>query len=262
MLLYRFLNLDHSLQLLQDQEWKVSRLLQLNDPADCVPTLVGGPSLPTQAAQKVFALNYLKEMYQNIGMVCFSANVTDPVIWSHYADAHRGMAIGFEMQVPSPMVHEVKYQEDRPVLKFEELEKLKEKKALTNEFLRLVIGDAFTRKAPSWAYEREYRIFLFLRGCKMKGRHYFEAFTNRPAKIILGTRCPINRSDVIRIYGQSRRRLNNSQIGRAIFDLDRYTLIIRYPQDSSLDDPPTAGFEAPESDNEDGTATTGLGGIP
>jgi len=58
MMLYRYLSEEFALQVLQTREWKVGRLLELNDPADCQPTLIGAPKQPNEAADAEYARNY------------------------------------------------------------------------------------------------------------------------------------------------------------------------------------------------------------
>jgi hypothetical protein len=99
MMLYRYLSEEFALQVLQTREWKVGRLLELNDPADCQPTLIDAPKQPNEAADAEYARNYLRKVYEDVGVICLSAAISDPVIWSHYADGHRGIALGLDFHL-------------------------------------------------------------------------------------------------------------------------------------------------------------------
>ena len=52
-----------------------------------------------------------------VGLLCFSKSWRNPVLWSHYADEHKGICLGFD--VPESCLSEVKYVPER--LQFEQL---------------------------------------------------------------------------------------------------------------------------------------------
>lgn len=213
MILYRYLNTEYSLQLLQTEKWKVSRLLELNDPADCRPTLTGAPDQQNDEANEVFAQDYLSALHENIGIVSFSERVSDPVLWSHYADAHRGLAIGFDFILPHPQFQKVTYHDERPTINYEEAERLKPGGEPTGEFVMKIITNGFSQKAKTWEYEEEYRKFVYLNRCEMIGPHYFET-APMPSHIVLGIRCKITESDVKRVCFRHGRRGRLLQVTR------------------------------------------------
>src|SRR5271155_1427919 len=96
LLLYRYLSAIHGLQVLQSAELKVGRMLELNDPLDCQPAIVTAPDKLDDDAYAAFARRFLSTLHEKFGLVCYSAVIDDPVIWSHYADAHKGMVLEFE----------------------------------------------------------------------------------------------------------------------------------------------------------------------
>lgn len=149
MIVYRYLSEQFGLLALQQQKWKIGRLLELNDPLDCQPTLVRGNGADTVS---VGDDPYFREIYDKIGIICYSSSIQDPVIWSHYADCHRGMAFGFEFP-PGDGLFEVRYPDDdsRAQLDSDTLESLKAENE--QEALLKVISHGFTQKAKSWAYE-------------------------------------------------------------------------------------------------------------
>jgi hypothetical protein len=195
-MVYRYLNEQFGLLALQQQKWKIGRLLELNDPLDCQPTLKR-----SDGSEHISVGDdpYFAQIYDTLGIICYSAPINDPVIWSHYADCHRGMAFGFEF-APNDGLFEVRYPDDdsRAQLDYDQLDRLKKDGA--NEALRNVISHGFTQKAKSWAYEREYRHFIFLHGCEMIGPHYFRSMPLPNLKrIVLGVKCRITESDIRRI---------------------------------------------------------------
>jgi len=69
---------------LYERRLKQSRIHELNDPFELTPYNLTDPDL-RRAFYKT-----RNDMGQNKGMVCFSADWRDPVIWAHYSDKHRG----------------------------------------------------------------------------------------------------------------------------------------------------------------------------
>lgn len=196
MMAYRYLNEQHALELLQTKKWKVGRLLELNDPADCQPTLWGAPMQASDEATAAFESKYLSGIYEDIGVLCFSGVISDPVISSHYADSHRGMAIGYDFQPSGARLYEVQYQEERATLDYNEAQLLRPNGETTQAFIEKVITHGFTRKAPSWSYEKEFRIFTHLAHCRMEGAHYFLSSGGAPNRVVLGLRCKTTEADV------------------------------------------------------------------
>lgn len=100
-----------------------------------------------------------KEYRESIGVACFSATPTNILMWSHYADNHKGVVYGFSADLFSntdsdglyskPL--EVKYPEER---KYELLSY-----ALLGKEMQF--AKELTTKAMDWSYEQEYRFIGF-----------------------------------------------------------------------------------------------------
>src|SRR5204863_8712957 len=87
------------------------------------------------------------------GLMCFSRTWTNPVIWAHYADQHRGLCLGFD--VPDALIKEISYTKTRepyPLDLFDSDEA---------EQLRLTDRLLFT-KFEDWRYEDEIRVSVLL----------------------------------------------------------------------------------------------------
>ena len=86
-----------------------------------------------------------------IGVLCLAAEGSNTLMWSHYADHHRGLCLGFRLK-PSPdyPVQAVAYGGDFPSFALE---------SFADEKAELVRAIMF-QKAEDWAYEREYRIVV------------------------------------------------------------------------------------------------------
>jgi hypothetical protein len=232
MLVYRYFNEQFGLLALQQRKRKIGRLLELNDPLDCQPTLFRS----NQDEDLLIEDDpFLSEIYNMIGILCYSTSIEDPVIWSHYADCHRGMALGFDL--PENELLKVRYPEDdaRARLNQEELEQLRSEnlqKALLD-----TVAKGFSKKARGWAYECEYRQFISLDHCEMIGPHYFRGMPLPHLKhIVLGVRSRITLTDVVRIR-QSWTEQHYIPITKAEIDRRSYRLEARMKEFSWGDRP-------------------------
>lgn len=86
--------------------------------------------------------------YSEIRICCFTANKDNLLMWSHYADAHRGFCLEFDARAePFLRAHKVAYSTAYPVMPYP---------VRAN-------GDALIpalTKSKEWEYEQEYRSFL------------------------------------------------------------------------------------------------------
>ncbi len=130
----------------------------------------------------------------NKGIICFSRSWRNPVLWSHYADKHEGICLGFE--IPEDDVSAVTYQEG-----------LLQKSSGQSEevFLRdeKTQRKLLTTKFKHWGYEDEIRMFL---GWNKKNlcnkfhcnKFHFEDFSDKKfslKEIILGPKCKLSKQD-------------------------------------------------------------------
>lgn len=83
------------------------------------------------------------------GMLCLSADPGVPLMWSHYADSHAGVCLGFDPQVSYfAIAQPVRYTRSRPIV-----DPTVQNKA------QMLDATLFT-KSLDWAYEEEWRIVL------------------------------------------------------------------------------------------------------
>lgn len=199
MLLYRYLKQQYALEALQTKLLKIGRLSELNDPADCRPRLINSP----HDDDPYFEERYFEKIGHEIGVLCFSATFEDPVLWSHYADAHRGLALGYDFRsdLGGAILHVVNYEERRPQIDYRETERLLSSDPSGRTFFNMVIEKAFRSKAPSWKYEQERRLFAELSPpmCEMRGQHYFlRHLGGAPERVIIGAKCSLTEADIRR----------------------------------------------------------------
>lgn len=114
-----------------------------HDPKAMARSLVTAGDLYVQSALQESARNVVEEL----GVFCLTAQPANVLMWSHYADSHQGVALGFRADRGSPFhfAQKIHYEVERPVVKTSRR---------TNDILQ-----ALTTKADFWAYEDEWRTF-------------------------------------------------------------------------------------------------------
>ena len=102
---YHFLPHEFGISNIALSRIKISRYEDLNDPFE----LLAGEMSETKLRQAVSAMK--KFFHDTKGIISFSRNWENPVLWSHYADKHRGMALVLEF--PDKYSNSVIYSENR-----------------------------------------------------------------------------------------------------------------------------------------------------
>ena len=109
---------------------------------------------PSEDFKKSYILGYhlgwrklVEDNFSQKGIACFSEKWDDILMWSHYADGHRGFCLEFDTGfVPFSMAKQVHYSDLLPLLPLED----------GNADL---IESLATTKSNNWCYEKEWRIF-------------------------------------------------------------------------------------------------------
>lgn len=144
MKLYHFLKEEHGLSALRDQQVKIARIAELNDPFEYIHF-----DTSNYVARKVLK-ERKKKANQQFGLVCLSARYEDPVQWAHYGDSHRGLCLGFE--VTAPDLIKVEYVDSRtPPPAF---------RAALDLPLPTFVRQTLSKKFKHWQYEQEYRLVV------------------------------------------------------------------------------------------------------
>lgn len=164
MKVYHFLKTEYALLALRNRRLKISRLNELNDPFELVA------ATRTNKEQRPIWDAWRQKQIETWGIVCFSKTWRNSVLWSHYADRHRGMCLGFE--VPNDVLIRMKYTKNRLDL---DIEKLYAEGKLRKEHMQLI----FKTKFSDWKYEREVRVVARLEKMDEQTGHYFHSFDDQ-----------------------------------------------------------------------------------
>jgi len=183
MRVYHFLSKQYGMDDLLKRRLKIATLSDLNDPFELLAV-----SLSDSAVRRAFR-KMKEELSRRRGLLCFSRDWHNPVQWSHYADKHRGLCLGFD--VPDESVGPVTYSGRRIPARIEQLTAprlLDEAKAVSLLFT----------KFSHWSYEDEVRAFVTLEDRDPKTGLYFAEFSDRLRlrEVIVGAASTLTRAQV------------------------------------------------------------------
>lgn len=213
LIIYKYQKVDeYFFQHLIKNEFWFSRPEEFNDPYDCnIGFRQKGPDEEREIVKKYFILEeraytaeqltklarsrmfskkevikentFIKSIrgkVQDTGVCCFSAIPDNLLMWSHYANSHKGVCLGYrtEVLVSTFNIHWVKYG-----TKFPRINYIKDKDG--------VIPTIMTHKSIDWKYEKEIR---------MIGPPGLRSFKRQAIQeVIFGLRTP--NSQIIAIMG-------------------------------------------------------------
>ncbi len=221
--LYRYLSADAAINTIESGRFRVGRILEMNDPFEWSFGFEADGQNDIEDAR----LNRERtrtQLHETFGLLCFCAVSNDPVIWSHYAAHHRGLALC--LKIPKKEVgkeiYKVKYQKKRirlPIL----AETVTPQQIAT---LRQRMMPLFRRKAPSWKYEQEYRGVISLAKCEVKqGMYLWPIPKELLSCVILGIQSAVSPAYLRRaldLHGFSK-----TKVFKAIESLSSYKVLIR-----------------------------------
>ncbi len=186
MRVYHFVSGDHGLEDLSKGRLKVAEFANLNDPFELLAI-----DLADRHTRRQFSMIRKKAM-SGRGLLCFSKSWNSPVLWSHYAERHKGLCLGFD--VPDHLGQDVTYLTRRTQLK-----------GLLPAATEADggAGPLFFLKFQGWKYEDEWRRVVSLAQAICDGGLHFWPFGNdlRLREVVAGHLCLIPQSTLQRAIG-------------------------------------------------------------
>lgn len=200
---YGSFNSSHWNRLIFNGEIYLARASMFNDPFDCylhfdVDKVLDSPKVVKAIIDQVnkdrnsnikveetnfknnreaFKQQVIKDMQDVVGVSCFSEVWDSILMWSHYADSHKGFCIEYDTEglsdLKRSMLYRVIYQEDMI--------------DVTNEIVEMNPQAGFISmlsKAKIWDYEKEWRMIRV--DCQFPSSYYFR---REIKSIILGIKC-------------------------------------------------------------------------
>jgi len=173
--LYKYIDLSGGIALIENKTFKFSNPKDFNDPFDLYEELIDFSqqkiipkvSMSRKEKRKVETLSdktriktlkyEWKKIKNDFGISCFSRTYKNILMWSHYAQKHTGICIGFYVDAnlllnDSIFALGVKYENDFEPLPFDALDKDK---------LLISATQYLSLKAIFWKYEEEIRLISF-----------------------------------------------------------------------------------------------------
>lgn len=98
---------------------------------------------------------FLDHIVSSVGVLSLSEKWDHVLMWSHYADSHRGICLRFRVDPTQPFfmrAFDVKYQAERPILD------------VIRDNPEQQVSKALLTKADYWSYEEEWRIIEHEKG--------------------------------------------------------------------------------------------------
>jgi len=193
MKLFHFLPERWALEAIKKQRIKVSKYSDFNDPFE-----LNAMSLGNESDRSVIV-----EANQNINTVfrilCCSANWQSPLLWAHYGDKHKGVALEFE--VPNSIAEAISYRKSRELIDLDELFNRPNQKEAKRRLFKL-----YNTKYIEWGYEDEYRIQFSEGYFEDNGNYFYKLDLEiKLTGIILGALNELESADIQKIIpaGQS-----------------------------------------------------------
>jgi hypothetical protein len=94
---YKFLSAENALDDLEKRRMKISRIKELNDPFDLASVDTTLPEI--RDALENLVKSAIMEAH---GLLCFSRNWDNILLWSHYGCCHTGLCLGFDIPGTQP----------------------------------------------------------------------------------------------------------------------------------------------------------------
>ncbi|MBP4141899.1 DUF2971 domain-containing protein [Flavobacterium sp. P4023] len=118
-------------------------------------------------------INKFREEINDYGVVCYSSDYTNKLLWSHYGDQHKGMCLVFEISKEKmEVIYKVNYQQRLPEIN------ITDDSDTFDDIVKIV-----TTKSTEWKYENEYReVFL--------SKNMLDDYPGELVEIVFGCRTP------------------------------------------------------------------------
>ena len=203
LIIYKYLSYEVAEAIVTGKHLKFDNSINFNDPFDCVVDRLSFSLISTDTRAntdlKLLKEEFGNEAIKNLGIkeiekayhlsiedkikksaiCCFSLTYENPLMWSHYANHHRGICLGFSLdRVESPfplfpIINQgpVNYPKENNIVNY-----LSDKE--------LGIKQLFLTKSAHWEYEQEFRILIFTE----PGLYRFN--DNFLKRVIFGLRVP------------------------------------------------------------------------
>lgn len=175
---YHLLSAEYGFDDIDKGRIKIARYSDSNDPFELLAANLSDKTIRR-------AVQGLKSEFQRTkGYISFSRSWRNPVLWSHYADKHKGLALGFK--IPDRLASEMQYTHSRIPLTYE---RNNPAFGVSRVFAQRLIHT----KYEHWDYEQEIRMHIGLDEGTEENGLYFMPFSEelQLLEVVLGHECPL-----------------------------------------------------------------------
>lgn len=176
---YHLTNANHAISNIGLGRIKIARLKDLNDPFEALSA-----NFRDRAVREVVR-KFKNDFNEYAGLLSFSRDWINPVLWSHYGDRHKGICLGFDVRRDCARC--VDYQSERLYLSIDG--------NLSNDPSAGNLRDILLyTKFKHWEYESEVRSYVELKYAMQEGGLYFQPLGDeiKLREVILGVDCPLS----------------------------------------------------------------------
>jgi hypothetical protein len=225
-LLYRYLDAAAGLKTIESREFRISRLRDLNDPFEWrFGYKLNNPE--HEATINTWRESVIESRNKVLGILCFSATSKEPVLWSHYADKHRGVAFEVDHITDPRQLFKISYPPKRQAIDIGTYAQLQHDEINLKKYIGPMMEQMIQQKSSSWAYEQEYRVHFDLQKdskLRVSDGHYFIRIPDDfLARVILGWKCPLEEQYVLKALQAV--GLNSTKVVRAKISPDSYEVL-------------------------------------
>ena len=189
MKLYKYLYTRYALEFLRTKELKVATLHDANDPEEWMPCFLNdaGQNWLDDPVNRAAWENHYSSKY---GLISFSELPDNTLMWAHYGDKFRGIALEFETKISltDSRLTEVTYPPSNSRLMLD-MDCIRH---ANDETVKNLVG----RKSAVWEYEKEWRLLVSIDECKYVGSIDGRPVLTHPVDgvidfcgLVLGSRC-------------------------------------------------------------------------
>lgn len=208
MRLYYLTPAQYALSALALRRLKIARFAELNDPFELQAVDAETP------LHGEFFRRVKEKLNASHGVLCFSKSWANPVLWGHYADKLRGVALGFEVTSPHLL----------PVIYATKPFKIPTNPETGLPQLNDELVDQLQRtKFADWRYEDEVRVYVKLDHDVRESGLYFYHFDEWIVlkEVVLGPRCELLLESLKALLGSSQPEVTvtRSRLATQSFDV-------------------------------------------
>ena len=227
--IYRYLDSDAALKTLVGGEFRVGKISKFNDPFEWQ---FGVGKLPLEDSERVenFRRNFQQWNDSTIGVLSFSKSISDPILWSLYAEKHHGAAFELKHSWSDKEILHITYANQRPQIDIEKVKQIalsSSRQSEIEEYLKPILAQLIRQKSKSWEFENECRLTVHVKNpdhCQERnGIYYWPILKNYLTRVILGFRCPLEEMQIRKLLDMN--GFQNTKVVKAKMCSETYSIL-------------------------------------